>query len=120
LARRYGGTAAQQIGSDAARRYGVAAAVLHGGMVASRHQPPSEEDLEAATGAGGEMEVPEVVAALRRSAARRAFRPSASRGTMSINVHEELDQGGNCQRVLKVPPLPRGRRKDTLSLLTPF
>jgi hypothetical protein len=64
LARRYGGTAAQQIGGDAARRYGVAAAVLHSGTVASQHQPPSEKDLEAATGAGGEMEVPEVVVAL--------------------------------------------------------
>lgn len=62
---------------------------------------PASDDLEAAAGTGtGEEEVPEVVATLRRAAQRRASRPS--RGTMSINVHEELDQGEGCQRVLKV------------------
>jgi len=68
-------------------------------------QPPSEEDLEAAAGAGGggeeHEEVPEVVAALRRAARRHPSRTYRA-GTMSINVHEELDQGENCQRVLKV------------------
>jgi hypothetical protein len=74
-------------------------------------QPPSEEDLEAAAGAGGggeEKEVPELVAALRRAARRQPSRTYRA-GTMSINVHEELDQGENCQRVLKVPsPQPLG------------
>ena len=73
-------------------------------------QSASEEDLEAAAAAAAAADDDE---ALLRSNQQQAgmphhhhhhhhHRPRGSRGTMSINVHEELDQGEDCQAVLKV------------------
>jgi hypothetical protein len=65
-------------------------------------QSSSEDDLEAAAAAAP---ADDDVALLRNTHQQQAggrLRPRGSRGTMSINVHEELDQGEDCQAVLKV------------------
>ena len=64
-------------------------------------QSPSEEDLEAAATAAAATATDDDVALLRSTQQNRP-RGRGSRGTMSINVHEELDQGEECQAVLKV------------------
>ena len=64
-------------------------------------QSPSEEDLEAAaTAAAAADDDVALLSTTQQQQHRR--RPRGSRGTMSINVHEELDQGEDCQAVLKV------------------
>ena len=64
-------------------------------------QSPSEEDREAAATAAAATATDDDVALLRSTQQHRP-RGRGSRGTMSINVHEELDQGEDCQAVLKV------------------
>lgn len=70
-------------------------------------QSPSEEDLEAAASAAAATAADDDVALLRSTQQQHRPRGRGSRGTMSINVHEELDQGEDCQAVLKVD-LSRG------------